>query len=237
MFRSLPALAALSLAGCVVDGYGPEGSTPPRHEFQSIERQPLQHLRVTLNMGVGDLQAASGTEKLLAADFTFGIPSWKPEVRYHAAAGKGELTIDQPDRGKGGHIGNPRYEWDLRLAREIPMDLSVHFGAGKAQLDLGSLNLQNVDVDMGVGELKMDLRGNPKHDYNVRIRGGVGEATVRLGSDYGVVADCEGGIGSIEAPGLTHHGNRYENEAYGTAKTTVHLNIHGGIGSIRLLSD
>src|ERR1039458_5551387 len=36
---------------------------------------------------------------------------------------------------------------------------------------------------MGVGELHMDLRGKPKHDYDVRIHGGVGEATIHLPRD------------------------------------------------------
>ncbi len=240
ILRSLPALAALSLTGCVVDGFGPEISSPPRHQFRSLERDNIQHLRVNLDMGVGDLQAGSGTEKLLAADFTYSIPSWKPEVRYHSAAGQGDLTIQQPGAPGGeyrGQIGNRKYEWDIRLARDIPTDLTVHFGAGNAQLDLGGLNLNNVDVKMGVGELKMDLRGVPRHDYNVRIRGGVGQATVRLAADTGVVAEVEGGIGSIDAPGLIRHGNRFENEACGKARTTIHLDIHGGIGAVRLLSD
>jgi hypothetical protein len=240
IYRSLPALAALSLSGCVIDGFGPESSSPPRHEFRTIERDSSQRLRVNLDMAVGDLQAGSGTEKLLLADFTYTNPTWKPEVRYRSTGGQGDLSIEQPgDRhGEyGGHVGNHKYEWDIRLARDIPTDLSVHFGAGKAQLDLGGLSLDSVDVEMGVGELKMDLRGNPRRDYNVRIRGGVGEATVHLAADTGVVADVEGGIGSIDAPGLIRHGNRFENEAYGKAKTTIHLDIRGGIGSIRLLSD
>jgi hypothetical protein len=31
---------------------------------------------------------------------------------------------------------------------------------------------------MGVGKLEMDLRGNPKHNYDVRIHGGIG--SIRL---------------------------------------------------------
>ena len=42
------------------------------------------------------------------------------------------------------------------------MDLKVHFGAGEARLDLGSLDLRSVAVDMGVGKLQMDLHvGQP----------------------------------------------------------------------------
>jgi hypothetical protein len=235
ILRSLPALAALSFTGCVIDGS--ESFGPPRHEFRSIERDTSKRLKVTLEMGAGDLQASSGTEKLMTAAFTYSIPSWKPDVHYSSAGGQGDLEIRQPGGERHGHVGNHNYEWDVRLTRDIPTDLSVHFGAGSAQLDLGGLNLDNVDVEMGVGQLKMDLRGVPRHDYTVRIRGGVGEATVHLGADTGVVAEVEGGIGSIQAPGLTRHGNRYENEAFGKAKTTIHLDIHGGIGSVRLITD
>jgi hypothetical protein len=234
IFRSLPALAALSLSGCFIDRA--DFSGPPRHEFRTIERDSIERLRVNLDMAVGDLQAGSGTEKLMLADFTYSIPNWKPEVRYHTTGGQGNLTIEQPGEHHG-HVGNHKYEWDVRLARNLPIDLSVHFGAGKAQLDLGGLNLDNVDVEMGVGELKMDLRGKPRRDYNVRIRGGVGEATVHLPADTGVVAEAEGGIGSINAPGLMRHGNHFENEAYGKSKATIHLDIRGGIGSNRLISD
>jgi len=234
----LPALAALlaslSLGACMIGGTGAEST--PRHDFQAIERDSVRHLRVHLHMGVGDLQAGSGTDKLVAADFLYLPASWKPQVRYHTAGDEGDLTIEQPGE-HGGHIGNHKYEWDIRLARNIPTDLSVHFGAGKAQLDLGGLSLGSVDVEMGVGELKMDLRGVPRHDYTVRIRGGVGDATVRLGADTGVVAEVEGGIGSIDAPGMIRRGSHFENEAYGKSKATIHLDIHGGIGAVHLLSD
>jgi predicted membrane protein len=90
---------------------------------------------------------------------------------------------------------------------------------------------------MGVGELNMDLRGRPKNDYSVRIRGGVGEATVRLPSDVGVSAEAHGGIGDISARGMRQEGSRYYNEAYGRAKPTIRLDIQGGVGSIKLISD
>jgi len=231
LFRPLGALAALALAGCVIETAG-----PPRHEFQTIERDSSQRLRVRLTMGAGNLQVGSGTEKFLRADFTYDRPEEKPEVRYHSSGGLGDLVIQQPGE-RHGRIGSHKYEWDIRLARDLPLDLSAQFGAGQAQLDLGSLNLDGVDVEMGVGDLKMDLRGSPKRDYTVRIRGGVGQATIRLPSGCGVVAEAQGGIGSIEAPGLIRHGNRFENEAYASAKVTVHLDIRGGIGSIRLLAE
>jgi predicted membrane protein len=90
---------------------------------------------------------------------------------------------------------------------------------------------------MGVGELKMDLRGTPKNDYEVSIRGGVGEATVYLPEGVGIEADVKGGIGDIHAPGLSKREGRYVNDSYGHAKTTVRLDIRGGIGAINLVAN
>jgi predicted membrane protein len=104
-------------------------------------------------------------------------------------------------------------------------------------MDLGSLSLRSVEVHMGVGKVDMDLRGNPKHNYDVRIRGGIGEATVRLPAGAGVYAEGSGGIGEIKTQGLRREGGHWVNDAYEDAKVRIHLDIHGGIGSIRLIGD
>jgi hypothetical protein len=83
----------------------------------------------------------------------------------------------------------------------------------------------------------MDLRGAPKTDYEVSVRGGVGEATVYLPQGVGIEADVEGGIGGIHARGLVKREGRYVNDSYGHAKTTVRLDIRGGIGAINLLAN
>jgi len=61
---------------------------------------------------------------------------------------------------------------------------------------------------LGVGKLDMDLRGNPKHNYDVQVHGGIGEATVRLPAGVGVYAKC-GGIGEIKTQGLRREGGHW----------------------------
>ncbi|MBZ5574941.1 MAG: toast rack family protein [Acidobacteriia bacterium] len=227
----LPLAGLLCLAGCVVETAG-----PAQHEYRTIDRDKAELVRVDLNMGAGNLRVDSGTDKLVAADFTYNVASWKPEMRYSNAAGRGTLSIAQPERGHT-HFGRTDYEWDLRLNREVPIEFTARFGAGEAHLDLGGLILRTVEVDMGVGHLDLDLHGQPKESYDVRIRGGVGEATVRVPSNIGVEAEAHGGIGEIKASGMRRDGNRYYNDAYGDSKVTIHLDVQGGVGSIRLISD
>ncbi|MGB7760286.1 MAG: toast rack family protein [Bryobacteraceae bacterium] len=223
--------AALCLAGCVINTI-PTG--PLQYDSFHLERDRSEVVKVNLNMGAGKLQVGSGTEKLLQAYFTYNVPAWKPVVKYDA----GTLTIDQ---GKNQHVnfspGQIKYEWDLRFGRETALDFGVNFGAGEAQLDLGSLNLRAVDVQMGVGKLNLDLRGRPQHDYNVHIQGGIGEALVRLPAGAGVYANATGGIGEVKTRGLTKQGDHWENDAYATAKVKVRVDAQGGIGSITLIGD
>ena len=229
--RCLPLLAALCLSSCVID----TATGPERHDSRTIELDASERVRVNLNMGAGNLIIGGGARKLLNAGFTYNVPSWRPEVRYSSTGTLGDLTIRQPE--SHAQFGHTRYEWELTLNNEVPMDLTLHFGAGQARLDLGSLSLRSVEVHMGVGKLDMDLRGNPKHNYDVHVHGGIGEATVRLPAGVGVYAEGSGGIGEIRTQGLRREGGHWVNDAYEDAKVRIHVDVHGGIGEIRLIGD
>jgi N-terminal domain of toast_rack, DUF2154 len=241
--RSRPALVGASalllslglLSGCRRD-WSPPG--PERTETRNVELDNSEEVRVELRMGAGELRVTGGASKLMEGRFVYNRLRQRPEVTYHggsAAGFRGHLLVEEPH---GIHAGSNRYEWDLAFNDDKPLDLEVNCGAGESRLDLGDLSLRRVDVEMGVGELRMDLRGTPKNDYAVSIRGGVGEATIYLpGNGVGIEAEAEGGIGGINTTGLKKRDGRYVNDALGHAKTTVRLDIHGGIGEIRLIAN
>ena len=169
------ALGLLCLTGCVVEVH----SGPTRHEFREFDRTGVDRLRLDLHMGAGEVRVRGGASKLARADFTYNVDRWKPEVNYRTMGGAGDLTIEQPSSSHA-HIGETTNQWDIQAANDIPLELIAHLGAGEAHMDLASLTLRRVEIEMGVGELHMDLRGTPKHDYDVHIHGGIGEATVLL---------------------------------------------------------
>jgi hypothetical protein len=219
------------LSACGPD-FGPPG--PGRTETRSIPLDQSEEVRVDLKMGTGELRVRGGADKLMEGRFTYNRLRLRPEISYSAGGFRGHLVVQEP-----GHVGGSarKYAWDLQFNNQKPLDLEVTCGAGQSSLDLEDLTLRRVSIEMGVGELKMDLRGEPKKDYSVHIRGGVGEATVYLPQGVGIEANVEGGIGDIHAPGLQKRDGRYVNDAYGRAKTTVHLDIQGGIGEIHLIAN
>jgi predicted membrane protein len=172
----------------------------------------------------------------MRADFAYDVPSWKPEVRYSRSGKQASLTIEQPGQNHT-RFGNTKYSWDLQLNKKVPVDLALHFGAGQARLDLGSLDLRGVEVHMGVGQLDVDLRGAPKHSYNVSINGGIGEATVRLSADAGIYAEAHGGIGAIKVRGLRQEDGHWVSPSYDGAANKIRIEIQGGIGQVNVIAD
>ena len=225
--------AALALTACGSINSTPAG--PDQNESRSLDLDKSEKVRAELKMGAGELDVSGGAPKLLNADFTYNVPSFKPGLRYTSSAGTGDLILQQP--GSSTSNGNTKNHWDLHFNDTVPLDLNVEFGAGEARLNLGSLSLRGLNVQMGAGTLRLDLRGTPAKDYSARIRGGVGEATIYLPASVGISASATGGLGEVVVTGLRKEGNLYVNDANQTAKVKIRLDIQGGVGSIKLIAE
>lgn len=223
--------AALLLAGCdgVVTG-------PTQHETRSIPLDKSELIRVDIKMGAGELTVRRGSVNLLDAAFDYNVPRWKPIVNYRSTGVRSDLEISQPSESGG--FGNTEYKWDLQLNDSVLVDVVAKLGAGEAKMNLGELNLRSVDMNIGVGEVTLDLRGRiPARSYDVRINGGVGQANVYLPRDVAIYATAQGGLGEINVSGLEQRGNHWVNASKLDSPVTIRVDVKGGIGEIRLVAD
>jgi hypothetical protein len=110
-------------------------------------------------------------------------------------------------------------------------------GAGHGNLHFRDIPLTRLDLNIGAGQMDVDLTGDRKTDLTADIEGGVGHANIRLPKNVGVIAHASGGIGSIDVHGLKHDGDSYTNDAYGKSPATLHLKVEGGIGQITLTQE
>ena len=101
----------------------------------------------------------------------------------------------------------------------------------------GRPRVQDLVVQVGAGDVTVDLTGEWKDDLDADIKGGVGRLTLRLPMDVGVWVDAEKGLGKIDRGGLRKKGGAYVNEAYGSSDVTLKIDCAAGIGSIILETD
>ncbi len=249
---ALLAMVAVLLAAC--SGGARVGEL--RTESETVELGDAASVRVEVDMGAGELDVAGGASDLLEASFTYNVAELKPEVNYRGDT----LTVRTPNVDTGiaslWDVTDYRYEWDLRLNDDVPMDLQVNVGAGRTDLKLGSLSLTRLDVAGGAGDILVDLSGSAsltqldiaggagaltvnlsgawQNDLEASIAGGIGERILILPRDTGVRVKVELGVGTVDAAGLTKEGEYYTNDAYGQSEATLELELAGGVGGIEL---
>jgi hypothetical protein len=205
-----------------------------QHESRTIQPESAQSVRANLMMGAGELQVVGAADALMEADFSYNVAHWRPRVSYEVAGNTGELSVKQ---GSGGGVrlgGDARNEWNVRFNDAVPIDLRAQMGAGESDLDLDSLTLTGLTLEMGAGRTTVDLTGDYKQDFDASIRGGVGQATVLLPSEVSVRARAQGGLGKINAEGLQREGDSHVNDAYGSSDVTLDVDVQGGVGEINL---
>lgn len=236
MYRNLALTASLTITG-VLCSCGPQMRVHPgplKSERIHIDRAKAERANLELNIGTGELNADAGGNDLISGDFEYNVPSLQPELKSSTAGSHAVVTIRQPS-SSGINLGDVKNRWSLHLNRDVLWDIAVNCGAGKAQLGLGSVGLRSLEIHIGVGQVDVNLEGTPKHDYEVNISGGIGQATVHLPKNVGVRAEAHGGIGSINITGLANRGDHYENDLYDSSKVNVRVKVDGGIGEIRLV--
>lgn len=95
------------------------------------------------------------------------------------------------------------------------------------------LKLIDLDIETGIGDLTVDLRGDWEKSFETNIETGIGQTTVYLPSDVGVKITIEKGIGSSNVVGFISLGDGvYVNEAFENADVILTVTTEMGIGNV-----
>lgn len=233
--RAIVVLAAAALllptSSCVCVGERAE-LIDTVNETHTVELEGAERVIVRLDVGIGAFHIKSGSDALMEAEFEYNIAEWEPEVSYKVTDGTGRLTIRQPSLGPKSVPDDAKSEWTLVLNKDVPLELDIDMGVGKARLFLGDLWLTDLSVDHGVGDLYIDLSGDKKDDLYASLEGGVGKIVLTVPESVGARVDVDTGIGSVNTHGLRKRGGALVNDAYGETDVTVDVSLDAGIGSI-----
>jgi hypothetical protein len=205
---------------------------PSRTVTKSVPPGKAQTVEVSLEMNAGELHLSADASALM--DGTFHISESDPIVEYSEHDGRGTLHLREPQSAVSSGTTN---EWTVRLRQGVPMEFRAHLRAGEAKLALGALDLRKVEVQQGVGELELDLRGTPRHSFDVYLNGGVGESRVLLPKSVAIEAQASNGIGEINIDGLQKRGNVWINPGHENDAVKVRISVNGGVGEIHISAE
>ncbi len=212
--------------------WGRDASRNAQHLTKAVNLQGAKSVSVHVQMPAGQLRLDGGASQLLSADFHYDGWQGDPQVNYTVTDGQGDLQITQ--NGNSAHFGNSYNDWRLQFGGAEPVDLSLDMGAGEAWVRPSALNLSELTIHMGAGQLDLDLTGIKPGNLQADVEGGAGQARIHLPKDEGVRVFASGGIGAVNGDGLIRQGDAYVNSAYGKSAQNIEMTVHGGVGEIDL---
>jgi hypothetical protein len=196
----------------------------PRSEQSEILELDLIH-----NAGELSLTSDISPHNLLTAKFRVHL---SPEVEHTVADGVTKVTIRDVDitRNWRNHFSR----WELQLASQVPVQLSLRTGATKAELDLRFLQMEKLDLKTGAGDVTIYLGTN---DGIVNIDSGASNVVVYVPLDTGIRMQVRGGLVSVsgENAGIVSRGDRfYSSRELEQKEAVVDINFTAGAASITL---
>lgn len=163
----------------------------------SRQLQAVRDLDVHVEYGAGRLYIRSVEEGLLyRMKLRYDEDAFEPVADF--SGNRLHVGIESIRRNvslKGRESG----ELDLELARGVPMDLDLEFGAVRADIDLGGLALTDLALSTGASESTFDIsEPNAERIRTASFEVGAAEFTARhLGNLNAERIDVDAGVGSI----------------------------------------
>jgi len=117
--------------------------------------------------------------------------------------------------------------------------IDLHGGVGERTYRVASMTDLHPSYRLGMGALDLDLRRLqvPEGRTDVKVRVGIGEATVRLPDDACVTTAARLGVGQADLLDRSHRGADMTVSEGGNGSAVLHLDANVGVGHLQLLRD
>lgn len=219
--RVLPALGlAAALAAC-----GDAGAQEMRSLTSARQLQGERRVEVEVRYGAGRLKVEPAAGDLLyRMEVRYDESRFRPVTSYDRSSGRLRLGLESEDsrRGRGASRVDGSQRATVALSPRVATRLDLEFGAGEADVELGGLALEEVEISTGASEtrvsfarpnrvaarvvrleagaaaLKVEKLGNARAE-RFEFEGGLGETTLDFSGEWGAsaTASIQMGVGSV----------------------------------------
>jgi hypothetical protein len=193
---AVAALAATFLAAGAL--HDPLVAQSMRTVTMSRQLTDRDEVRVNVSYGAGHFSVRPMDEGLLyRMSLTYDEDAYEPVAEF--SGNHLELGIESLRGGRSLRGRREAGELALELARGVPMRLDLEFGAVRADIDLGGLELTALELSTGASESIIDIsEPNRARIGTARFEVGAAEFTARhLGNLNAERIEVDAGVGSL----------------------------------------
>jgi len=178
---------------------------------------------VTLNAALWPVTVealSAGSDNLIEADIAY----YGDAVFDVSGGSSRSVTVGtESDDARSDSLFNfDNHTWEIALSPDVPIALDANGGFGDAMFDLQELQLIELSINGGMGEIVLLLPATGS-GYDASVNGGMGDINATIAEGAEVSLNINGGFG----------GTRVDVGADADAD----LNINGGAGDIELQTD
>lgn len=246
----------------------------------SRQLQTEREISVRVRYGAGQVfLSGADARHLYQARLRFDEEGVEPVHEY--ADGRLLIGVDGTGRRSPFRRGEGEGELELRLTRNLPMDLTMELGAVRAELDLGglqlrsmqlttgasdteirvsqrnpiemerlklevgaaafrarelgNLNARQIHLDVGVGDVRLDMEHLRRAETEVKVSMGLGSVEIRVPRGVGVELSRSTFLASVNAPGMTRSGDVWVSPEWGRAERQLRIQVDAALGSISVI--
>jgi hypothetical protein len=173
-------------------GLAPDISSKTNAVSEPIGAAESAQIDLDLSVGVANIYALEDSSNLLDGEITHS------GTLDFSVTGEQEKRIRLSERDQHLHFNwwfdDFDYRWDIGLTPEIPLKVTIDGGVGESNLDFSQLDVTDLDVDCGVGDMTITLPATDSN-YEVDLDVGVGRVEVKLEEDIDATITINGGVG------------------------------------------
>lgn len=174
------------------------------------------------NMKAGRLDLALGTNVPLDIELKFGAAEAAIDLSgmlvrsalIQTGASQTTLKVTKPNR---------------IVCEQLDLDV----GAARFEATgLGNLNVRNLSLSGGVGEVTLDFSGPLRQDLTAHVEMGLGSLVLRVPRGTGLQVTKKGLLASFDSQGMVKRGDSFYSEGWKTAARHVTVDVNAALGSI-----
>jgi hypothetical protein len=201
-------------------------------EQVSIPLEGAKSAFVRFNHGAGrfNLSAGATAGEILNGTFGGGL-SYKSQL----SGDRLEVKLRTPSQ-IWAWLPGETLDWDVRLNRDVALNVKVDTGASASVLDLSGLKVVDLDIDSGASSTELTL---PAAAGSTHVDIDTGASSLKIHVPTGVAASIrvKSGIASVNVASDRFprvDGNLYQSADYATAANRADITIDAGVGSIEI---